>query len=63
MADLRVRNLDHVVANARKARAKAKGVSLEQEVRRTLTTSIAADREELGAASKGTARRRWRQPW
>jgi plasmid stability protein len=30
-----------------KARAKAKGVSLEEEVRRVLTASIAADREEL----------------
>jgi antitoxin FitA len=47
MADLKVRNLDDFVASALKARAKAKGVSLEEEVRRTLTASVRADREEL----------------
>jgi plasmid stability protein len=47
MADLKVRNLDDSVASALKARAKANGVSLEAEIRRTLTASVAADREEL----------------
>jgi plasmid stability protein len=47
MADLKVRNLDDCVASALRARAKAKGVSLEEEVRRTLKASVAADREEL----------------
>jgi plasmid stability protein len=46
MADLKVRNLDDVVASALKARAKAKGISLEEEVPRTLTASVAAEREE-----------------
>jgi len=52
MADLKVRNLDDVVASALRARAKAKGVSLEEEVRRTLTASVAADREELVRRAK-----------
>jgi plasmid stability protein len=47
MADLKVRNLDDAVASALKARAKANGVSLEEEVRRTLAASVALDREEL----------------
>jgi plasmid stability protein len=52
MADLKVRNLDDRIANALKARAKAKGVSLEEEVRRTLGASVAADREELVRRAK-----------
>ena len=44
---IKVRNLDDAVASALKARAKAKGVSLEEEVRRTLTASVEADRAEL----------------
>ena len=52
MADLKVCNLDDFVASALKARAKAKGVSLEEEVRRTLTASVAADREELVRRTK-----------
>lgn len=47
MADLKVRNLDDFVASALKARAKANGVSLEEEVRRTLAASVAVNREEL----------------
>jgi plasmid stability protein len=52
MADLKVRNLDESVASALKARAQAKGVSLEEEVRLTLTASVAADREELVRRAK-----------
>jgi plasmid stability protein len=52
MADLKVRNLDDAVASALKARAKANGVSLEEEIRRTLTASVAADREELVRRAK-----------
>jgi plasmid stability protein len=52
MADLKVRNLDDAVAGALKARAKANGVSLEEEVRRTLTASVASDREELVRRAK-----------
>jgi plasmid stability protein len=43
MADLKVSNLDDFVAGA----LKAKGVSLEEEVRRILTASVAAGRDEL----------------
>ena len=52
MADLKVRNLDDCVASALKARAKARGISLEEEIRRTLTASVAADREELVRRAK-----------
>jgi plasmid stability protein len=44
MADIKVRNLDDAVASALSARANAKGFSLEEEVRRTLTASVEADR-------------------
>ena len=52
MAELKVRNLDTAIASALKARAKANGVSLEEEVRRTLTVSVAADRAELVRRAK-----------
>ena len=52
MADLKVRNLDDCVASALKARAKARGISLEEEIRRTLAASVAADREELVRRAK-----------
>jgi len=45
MADLKVRRLDDAIASALKARARAQGVSLEEEVRRTLTAAVLADRE------------------
>jgi plasmid stability protein len=51
VADLKVRNVDDRVASALSARAKARGVSLE-EVRRTLTASAAADRDELVRRAK-----------
>jgi plasmid stability protein len=35
------------VATALRSRAKAKGISLEEEVRRMLTASVEADRAEL----------------
>ena len=52
MAQLKVRNLDDAIASALKARAKANGVSLEEEVRRILTASVTADREELVRRAK-----------
>ena len=52
MADLKVRNLDDGMASALKARAKASGISLEEEIRRTLTASVAADRAELVRRAK-----------
>jgi plasmid stability protein len=47
MADLKVRNLDDAIASALRARASAKGVPLEEKVRRTLAASVMADRGEL----------------
>lgn len=44
MADLKVRQLDDDVADALRARAGRKGVSLEEEVRSTLTASVEARR-------------------
>lgn len=44
MADLKVRQLDDAVAEALRARAGRKGVSLEEEVRNTLTASVDARR-------------------
>lgn len=49
MADLKVRNLDDGVASILRERAKAKGVSMEEEIRRTLTESATAEREALVA--------------
>ena len=47
MTDIKVRNLDDSVATALRSRAKAKCISLEEEVRRTLAASVEADRAEL----------------
>jgi plasmid stability protein len=52
MADLKVRNLDDAIASALRARAKANGISLEEEVRRTLGASVMADREDLVRRAK-----------
>ena len=45
MADLKVRQLDEQVAKALKTRAARRGVSLEEEVRSTLTASVASRRD------------------
>lgn len=45
MADLKVRRLDDAVAAALKARAKAHGRSLEEEVRLTLSASVDVGKE------------------
>jgi plasmid stability protein len=45
MADLKVRKLDDHVAAVLRARAKHKGISLEEEIRRTLAASVEADRD------------------
>jgi plasmid stability protein len=44
MADLKVRQLDDVVAQALRARAMKQGRSLEEEVRTTLAASVDARR-------------------
>ncbi|MGH6905215.1 MAG: FitA-like ribbon-helix-helix domain-containing protein [Geminicoccaceae bacterium] len=43
MADIKVRNLDARVADILRARAKQRGHSLAEEVRRTLAASIHSD--------------------
>ena len=52
MADLKVRNLDDHVAAVLTARAKHKGISFEEEIRRTLATSVAVDRTDLVEQAK-----------
>jgi len=42
MADLKVRQLEESVARALKARAMRRGVSLEEEVRSTLSAAVAS---------------------
>lgn len=44
MAELKVRQLDDRIAAALKARARKRGVSLEEEVRATLTAAVVARR-------------------
>lgn len=43
MADIKVRNLDARVADILRARAKQRGVSLEEEIRQTLAAAVSAD--------------------
>lgn len=45
MADLKVRQLSDDVADALRARAGRKGISLEEEVRGTLAASVAIKRQ------------------
>lgn len=45
MADLKVRNLDDHVASVLRARAEQAGISLEEEVRRTLAASVERNRK------------------
>jgi plasmid stability protein len=64
MADLKVRQLDEQVARALKTRALRRGVSLEEEVRSTLSASVVAKRDAfrrraaaLRAATKSRRRK------
>ena len=52
MADLKVRNLDDHLAAVLRARARHKGISLEEEIRRTLAASVATDRADLVERAK-----------
>jgi plasmid stability protein len=52
MADLKVRNLDDHVASVLRARARQKGISLEEEVRRTPALSVGRDRADLVERAK-----------
>ena len=66
MADVKVRNLDEGVARALRLRAKAGGLSLEEEVRRSLADSIIATQEAFArraaACRAATRRTRGRRP-
>jgi plasmid stability protein len=46
MADFQVRDLDDEIAEVLRTRAASRGVSLEEEVRRTLTASVIAQQQE-----------------
>ena len=65
MADVKVRNLDERVARALRTRAKSRGISLEEEVRRSLAETIALKHDAFArraaacrAATSGRGRRR-----
>jgi len=60
MAEFKVRNLDDRIASALRTRARAHGVSVEEEVRRLLSESVAKKREAFArraAASRAATRR------
>jgi len=60
MGEFKVRRLDAKVAAALRARAKARGVSMEEEVRRTLADSVASKRDAFvrrAAACRAATRR------
>jgi len=61
MADVKVRNLDESVAGALRTRAKSRGVSLEEEVRRSLAETVVVRQEAFArraAACRAASRRR-----
>jgi len=66
MADVNVRHLDENVARALWTRAKARGLSLEEEVRRSLAESIAVKQDAFArraaACRAATRRTRTRPP-
>jgi len=45
MADIKVRNQDPRIADILRTRAKQRGISMEEEIRRTLAASVTADME------------------
>jgi plasmid stability protein len=45
VADIKVRNLDDRIADILRTRAKQRGVSFAEEIRRTLTASVGSDME------------------
>ena len=53
MAELKVRQLDDRIVAALKARARKRGVSLEEEVRTTLSASVAARRQAFARRAAG----------
>ena len=62
MADLKVRQLENRVAAALKSRAERRGVSLEEEVRSTLTASVEARREAFARRAAACRRLTGSQP-
>jgi len=65
MGEFKIRNLDERVASALRTRAKAHGVSMEEEARRALAESVALKREAFArraAACRASTRRTKRRP-
>ena len=58
MADIKVRNLDDHIADISRTRAKHQGISLEEEIRRTLAASVNADLEAFARRAAAVARGR-----
>ena len=56
MAQLKVRQLGDAVAASLKRRAEARGVSLEEEVRSTLTASVAVRRDAFARRARAIRR-------
>jgi len=59
MAEFKVRNLDDLVARALRTRARAHGLSVEEEIRRLLSDSILKKRQAFArraAASRAATR-------
>jgi plasmid stability protein len=57
MADIKVRDLDDRIADISRTRAKQRGISLEEEIPRTLAASVNSDMEAFArrAAAVHTA--------
>ena len=62
MAELKVRKLDDAVAEALRARAKRRGVSLEEEVRATLAATVQGRRDALGRRAAALRRAAGNRP-
>jgi len=54
MAEVKVRQLDEQVAAALKARARKRGVSLEEEIRRTLSASVVTRRRAFARRAEAS---------
>ena len=56
MAELKVRQVEESLVTALKARARRRGVSLEEEVRATLSASMAARRQAFARRAEALRR-------
>ena len=62
MAELKVRQVEESVVAALKARARRRGVSLEEEVRATLSASMASRRSAFARRAAALRRAAGRKP-